>query len=388
MQTSTAQSQGFTVRQVEGLKDIKAEDWNQLVPDNNPFLLYDFLHGLEKHRCLDGHGWLPCHLLLNDNDKLIAAIPLYLKSNSYGEFVFDWAWADAYERAGGSYYPKLVSAIPFSPVSGPRLLIHPQHAQQETIKKHLIEACLHFVKTNKLSSFHCLFPDKEEVAAFSNHAFLLRKTCQFHWHNQAYRDFDDFLDKLSSKKRKQIKRERRQVKEQGLEIEALMGKDISEQQWRVFYNFYCSTFHRRWGEPRLTLDFFLSLSETLPEQTLLFLAKHQAKYVAGAFAMRGQDALYGRHWGCSEQFSQLHFELCYYQTIEFSIKHGIQRVDAGVQGEHKINRGFQALALPSCHWIAHDGFRQAIDDYLRRERVEIDRYVAMLKEHSPFKRNT
>ncbi len=375
------------LRQVEGLAAVAKDEWDQLLPGGNPFLRYDFLAGLEQHECLAGHGWRPCHLLLNDCDggRLLGAMPLYLKDNSYGEFVFDWAWADAYERAGGQYYPKLVCAIPFSPVRGPRLLIHPDYPDKELLKKALIEAGLRVAQTNRLSSLHGLFVDDQDIAAFSRQDFLLRKTIQFHWHNRGYRDFQDFLGGMSSKKRKQIRRERRRVQEQNIQIEVLRGGEISERQWQEFYQFYCATFYRRWGAPRLTLDFFLSLSQNLPEQTLLILARHERRYVAGAFAMLDDNTLFGRHWGCSRQFNNLHFELCYYQTIEFCIRHGLQRVDAGVQGEHKLHRGFEPVGVTSTHWIGPPRFRAAIDDYLRREIPEIDRHIAMLREHLPYK---
>jgi len=385
MHDSAHPAGGFQLRQATSLADVSRHEWDQLVPDNHPFLLYDFLAGLEQHKCLAGHGWLPCHLLISSADTLLGAMPLYLKDNSYGEFVFDWAWADAYERAGGQYYPKLVCAIPFAPVCGPRLLIHPDYPDKNAIKKSLIDACLHIVRTNRLSSFHCLFADEQDMGAFSEQGLLSRNTIQFHWRNRKYRDFQDFLDSMSSKKRKQIKRERRQVREQNIQVDILPGKEISEQQWQEFYQFYCATFYRRWGSPRLTLDFFLSLSENLPEQTLLIMARHEKNYVAGAFAMLDKSTLYGRHWGCSQQFANLHFELCYYQTIEYCIQQGLQSIDAGVQGEHKLNRGFEPLAMPSAHWIEHAGFKTAIDDYLHRETPELDRQIAMLRQHLPYK---
>ena len=214
---------------------------------------------------------------------------------------------------------------------------------------------------------------------------LLRKTCQFHWHNDGYRDFDEFLDALTSKRRKQIRRERRRVQDAGVQIEVLIGEEILPRHWDAFYEFYCSTFYRRWGSPRLTPDFFHSLSTALPRNTLLILARHGGAYVAGAFAMLGRNTVYGRHWGCSEQFPFLHFELCYYQTIEFCINNGLARVDAGVQGEHKLNRGFQPVATLSCHWISHQGFRRAIDRFLDQETAEMDQYVSALGGHLPFR---
>lgn len=361
------------------------EQWNRLNTDNNPFLRHEFLYGLEITNCLEPEGWHGQHICIEDDGQLIAAMPLYLRSNSYGEFVFDWAWADAFERAGGSYYPKFVSAIPFTPVRGQRLLVDKSRADSIEMKKLLIETLVHSTQQNNISSCHSLFPIEEELPLYSEQGFMLRHSFQFHWQNKGYRDFDDFLSRLSSKKRKQIKRERRQAIEAGIEIEILTGNDISDAQWQVFYEFYCSTFHKRWGNPRMTLDFFRHLSEKMPESTLLILASQAGNYIAGAFAMVGEETLYGRHWGCKRQLPFLHFELCYYQTIDYCIRNGLKAVDAGVQGEHKLNRGFDPVRTFSAHWIHHQGFRKAIDDFLVRERDEIEFYIGNMEQHSPYK---
>ncbi|MBF8269207.1 MAG: uncharacterized protein HW386_916 [Gammaproteobacteria bacterium] len=376
---------GFTIQQASSLNTIGATDWNRLASTNNPFLSYEFLQGLEECDCLEAQGWLPQHLVVYEQSRLVGALPLYLKTNSYGEFVFDWSWADAYERAGGQYYPKLVSAIPFTPVQGPRLLIDKSHDRPEVIKAVLLQTIVEITETRGISSFHCLLQDPPDEPGYSAYQFLPRKSIQFHWHNHAYRDFDDFLERLSSKKRKQIKRERRQVREAGLEIEVLSGDMITPRLWRIFYEFYCSTFHKRWGNPRLSCEFFQLLSERLPHQTLLLLASKNRNYVAGAFAMLNGDTLYGRHWGCNSQYSNLHFELCYYQTIDYCIRNGLTTLDAGVQGEHKLSRGFEPVITWSHHWIRHQGFRKAIHDFLDRESVEIDEYVRQLISHLPYK---
>lgn len=378
-------SQELTVRQLDNLGEVTATGWNSLLDNTNPFIRHEYLHGLEKHDCLSGHGWTPQHLLVWSNETLVGALPLYARSNSYGEFVFDWAWADAYEQSGGKYYPKLVSAIPFAPVIGPRLLVKPDYPGAQQVKSRLLAHLTGLADTAGLSSCHALFTDVRDSDSFRQAGFMQRLTCQFHWLNRDWRDFDDFLDSLTSKKRKQIKRERKQAVEHGIEVVILTGDQVDDAQWQAYYRFYCSTFHRRWGSPRLTLDFFRMLGATMPSSTLLILAKQDNTYVAGAFAMLGDDTLYGRHWGCSEQFPFLHFELCYYQTIEYAIRHGLKKVDAGVQGEHKLARGFEPVAACSWHWIRPRGFRRAVEDYLLRETVEINRYLQQLHEQLPYR---
>ncbi len=374
----------YSIRSINTLLEIPAAAWNRLNPAGHPFLRHEFLAGLEKFRCLDDHGWHPAHLIVTAENEIAGALPLYFKSNSTGEFVFDWSWAEAYERAGGQYYPKLVSAIPFSPVTGPRCLVRDDQNRNE-ITLLLISTALQLVEETQVSGLHFLFPDESEAFVLQQHGLLLRKGCQYHWHNHGYRDFDDFLDQLNSKRRKEIKRERRAVHEAGIEIEILHGREITSRHWEAFYPFYTSTFERKWGEPRLTLPFFESLSDSLPEATLLFLAKKGNTYVAGALALQGPEILYGRHWGCRQQFPFLHFELCYYQTIEYCIRQRLEKLDAGAQGEHKISRGFVPVSTWSAHWLAHDQFRAAIADFLERERKHIDRYMNNISTHTAYR---
>lgn len=371
-------------RVVNDLTTISPEKWQGLGFDNNPFLSYPFLSGLEKFNCLANQNWQSSHIVIEDKDELLGVLPLYIKRDSYGEFVFDWAWADAYQQAGRNYYPKLVSAIPFTPVAGSRLLVKNSDAS-DAIKKNLLDAALSLMKEQHFSSTHFLFPKEENMSIFMNNGGLKRITCQFHWFNENYRDFQDFTDSLTSKKRKQILKERREVKKSGVEIERLNGNDISSAQWKIFYQFYCRTFYSKWGEPRLTLDFFEAIGKELPEQTLLILAKKDSEYIAGAFAMSDANTLYGRHWGCGMYIPCLHFELCYYQTIEYAIEKQLKRLDAGVQGEHKLARGFRPVAMPSAHWIREDDFRNAIANYLEKETDMMQNHIAMLETHLPFK---
>ena len=376
----------ITIRQTGSLEQVDKSEWNQLDCGGNPFLRYDFLYGLERFKCLDGHGWQPCHLLLSAaDDRLLGAMPLYLRDNSNGEFVFDWAWADAYQRAGGNYYPKLVSAIPFTPVRGPRILINRSAGREQDIKNTIVKTVADLAQRSQLSSFHCLFTAEEDLEILEKNDLLLRRTCQFHWHNRDYEDFDHFLQGMTSKRRKQIRRERRTVRDEGVEIMRLVGADITEEHWEVFYEFYCNTFYQRWGSPRLTLDFFHHLSTAMPDNTLLILAKQGKDYVAGAFAMLSDTTLYGRHWGCDRYLANLHFELCYYQTIEHCLAHRLASVDAGVQGEHKLNRGFEPHLALSGHWIRHPRFRLAIDNFLEQETAQLEAYVKTLEGHLPFK---
>ena len=369
---------------LESLAAIDATAWDALAGDN-PFLRHGFLYGLEATGCLEPQGWYSQHLAVYDGDTLCGALPLYIRDNSYGEFVFDWSWAEAYERAGGRYYPKLVSAVPFSPVTGKRLLIADTHPERAAIAQLLIGSALGAVEENQLSSWHCLFPDEQELVDFDQAGLARRLGCQYHWFNHDYRDFDHFLADLNSKKRKQIKRERRIVAEHEVDIEVLTGAGISAEQWRVFHGFYCSTFERKWGEPRLTEAFFQSLEQRLPGSAVLIMARAGDRYVAGAFALKSDSVLYGRHWGCNAQFDNLHFELCYYQTIAYCIEHGLSKLDAGAQGEHKLARGFVPVRTWSAHWIRDAGFRKAVGDFLKRERQAMELHMHELSAHVAFK---
>ncbi|MCZ6894606.1 MAG: GNAT family N-acetyltransferase [Gammaproteobacteria bacterium] len=371
---------------LDSLADIDPKVWDAMA-GGDPFLKHGFLHGLEVTGCLAPQGWYPQHLAVYDDEVLRGVLPLYVRDNSYGEFVFDWSWADAFERAGGNYYPKLVTAIPFSPVTGRRLLIDPNAEDRAQIAELMVGAGVRACDDNGMSSWHCLFPEPDELASFEKAGLLTRLGCQYHWFNHDYADFDDFLAALTSKKRKQIKRERRKVCEQDLEIEVLVGDDISADHWSIFHRFYCSTFYRKWGEPRLTELFFQTLNERLPGAPMLLLASADGEYFAGAFALVGEDTLYGRHWGCSASRDNLHFELCYYRTIEYCIRHGLKRLDAGAQGEHKLARGFIPVSTWSMHWIRDTGFRHAVGEFVKRERQALEQQMRALEAHVAFKQN-
>jgi len=311
--------------------------------------------------------------------------PSVSQDQLHGEFVFDWDWAEACERAGINYYPKLVSAIPFAPVTGARLLVRNDFPEPSLLRRSLIDTAIETARESGSSGIHFLFPESPDQEALSQQGFMIRHSFQYHWHNRNYENFDDFLEGLNSKRRKQIKKERAAVRSARIEIEILQGGEISDRQWRTFQQFYASTFHRKWGEPRLTLPFFQSLGSTLPQSTLLFLARSGDEYIAGAFAMRNSDTLYGRHWGCLDQFRFLHFELCYYQTIEYCIRHNLQVLDAGVQGEHKVHRGFLPAPVCSAHWIADRNLRRAIERYLYDEHRLITHHMKQLSLHSAYK---
>ena len=372
---------------VATLAKVEATAWDHLVSDACPLVSHAYLAGLEVHRCLSSHGWHPTHALAYDGSRLVGALPLYLRDNSYGEFVFDWAWAEAFQKAGGRYYPKLVTAVPFTPSAGPRLLIDPtaDNAEAEAIATHLIDAAIGLAAGNKLSSWHCLFPDSAQIPHFTRPDLILREGCQYHWYNQGYPSFDEFLGTLNSKRRKEIKRERRDVAAQNLIFEIVEGPDITAAHWATFYQFYCDTFDRKWGAPRLTEEFFNYLSGCPTALPVLFLARDADGYVAGAFAVRGKDALYGRHWGCNRYVKFLHFELCFYQTIDYCIQRGIRHLDAGAQGEHKIPRGFIAEKTWSVHWINDPGFRRAVAEFCHREQHQIERYIDAVDDHSAYR---
>lgn len=373
------------LRVVRRLHELPAAEWNALDDSGDPFLRHEFLAGLEDHGCLKGHGWDPLHLAAFVDGTLVAALPLYARDNSYGEFVFDWNWADAYTRSGGRYYPKLVTAVPFTPVAGRRLLRLAGHPAAAEAAQMLIEAVLGLTEQVNASSWHCLFPQDEDLPCFEHPDLLLREGCQYHWYNGGYADFEAFLAGLTAKRRKEIRRERRDCAALGLEIELLEGRAITPAHWAVFHDFYCATFERKFGEPRLTLSFMRYLSTAMPDAPVLLLAKDQGRYVAGAFALRGGDTLYGRHWGCSGFYRNLHFELCYYRYIDYAIRHGLRHFDAGAQGEHKVARGFVPVKTWSVHWLRDPGFRKAVAEFLRRETRAIDLYVDDVAAHTAYR---
>jgi predicted N-acyltransferase len=367
------------------LDRVPADSWNQLAGGRNPFVRHEFLGALERNDCLGARrGWQPRHLLVLDNGEVVGALPQYVKSHSYGEFVFDWSWAEAYAQAGIPYYPKLVAAVPYTPVTGPRLLAK-SGADASAIKRTLIEAALAYAQREKLSSAHWLFTGQDDTAGLVDTGLLSRTGCQFHWFNQGYRDFTDYLDSLNSKRRKQIKRERRDVARAGITVDILSGRKITPSLWATYERFYRSTFDRKWGAASLTLGFFQALGATLADTVVLVLARQRQQPVAAALCLRGSDTLYGRHWGAAAYYPSLHFELCYYQTIDYCIRHGLARFEAGAQGEHKVSRGFQPVLTSSAHWIADRRLRRAIADFVAREHAAVVRHIEHLREHLPFK---
>ncbi len=363
----------------ESLKEIPAEQWNALAGDSNPFIQHDFLLAFETGQCLENYGWFPRYFLIhNELEELIGAMPAYEKHNSYGEFVFDWAWADAYHRAGLKYYPKLVVSIPYSPCQGPRILAKDNDAQ---IKSTLIQFALKFCEQNNYSSAHWLFTLDDDYRALEQHTELQRFDYQFHWQNHDYKNFDDFLARLTSKKRKNIRQERRKVREQGIEIKTFRGNELDEEQWKKIYFFYQITFMKKSGSPTLSLEFFKAIANRL----LIIFAYNDQEAVAGAICVLGKDTLYGRHWGCFEEFDSLHFEVCYYTGIEYCIEHGLKTFEPGAQGEHKIARGFLPVKTRSAHWVAHPDFHRVLLDHLQREADALDGYGEELMAASPYR---
>jgi predicted N-acyltransferase len=368
------------LKTVSSLADIDPHAWNALAASDNPFVQHEFLLALEKHHCLEPWGWQPHYILAYDSNSLAGACPAYIKHNSYGEFVFDWAWADAYQRNGLEYYPKLVIAAPFTPAFGPRLLTGVGD-DKTVIRQQLIQAAIETVDENSLSGAHWLFCDTDDREQLQQAGMLMRSDFQYHWSNNGYRDFDHFLAHLNSKKRKNIRRERRKVSEANITTEIIRGDDLDEEQWRVLYDFYRITFLRKSGAPTLSLEFFQAMSHRLRA----IFARHRNRIVAGAICFESSDTLYGRHWGCYEDYDSLHFEVCYYSGIDYCIRQGLQRFEPGAQGEHKIARGFMPTRTWSAHWIAHEGFRQAIRRHLEYEASAMDDYYQQLLASQPYR---
>lgn len=385
-------SDSFQIRVLNSLKDIDPASWNNLQPSDrvNPFVTHEFLYALEKSGSATSQaGWLGQHLVLEDDSGImLGALPCYLKNHSQGEYVFDHGWADAFERAGGNYYPKLQCSVPFTPATSPRFLV-PQCEGQEVRIMALAQGLQQLCERMEVSSAHITFMEKDEWGVAGKQGYLQRKDQQFHWLNDGYKTFEDFLNVLSSRKRKNIKKERRiALKDNGVTIELLRGDEISERVWDRFFAFYNDTGARKWGQPYLTREFFSLVGKTMPERTLLIMAKREDEYVAGAINFIGDDCLYGRHWGCLEDHPCLHFEICYYQAIDYAITHGLKRVEAGAQGSHKLARGYIPVTTHSAHWITHLGLRDAVSDYLVHERREVDRHNKILSEHAPFKKES
>ncbi|MBI3561469.1 MAG: GNAT family N-acetyltransferase [Gammaproteobacteria bacterium] len=372
-------------RIIGSLREITAANWDRLNGDDHPFVQHAFLLALEQHRCLKEYGWYPQHLLLEDHGKIIAAMPMYLKDNSYGEFIFDWSWALAYQRAGMPYYPKLVCSIPYTPATGPRLLIA-RDADYTRSARTLLSAATQHAQQLQTSSIHWLFTDPRDTDFFQSQQLPVRLSYQFQWENHGYTSFDHFLEDFSADKRKKIKRERRRVVEQDIHLEIRHGDEMTEELWSIYYQFYCDTFARKSGMPTLSLDFFKAVGDALPRQVVVVFALHSSKYVASAFNYRSATTLYGRHWGCAEEYHSLHFEACYYQGLDYCIANNLHRFEPGAQGEHKLSRGFLPTLTRSAHWIDQPQFRSAITQFVQREQHAVEAEVnLLLSEHSPFK---
>lgn len=384
---------------IGSLQEVDADEWNALCMQTQtetayPFTRHEFLIAMERHEAVgEKYGWFPQYLIAQDetSNKLVAALPMYLKNNSYGELVFDWAWADAYHRSGIEYYPKLVVAIPYTPATGPRILyssVYNASYNNNELKQQMIDVATEHAKKIGVSSLHWLFTDQQETDLFSKHKdYMLRLGCQFHWANKNYHSFDDYLGHLTQSKRKKIKQERRRVKEQGIKLEVLHGNEMTEEQWDVYHQFYCDTFDRKSGYATFSKSFFKEIATTMPKNIVVVLAKKNNDYVAAAFNIRGANTLYGRHWGCSDDFHGLHFEACYYQGLEYCIDNNLGFFEPGAQGEHKISRGFLPTETWSAHWIKNSDFNTAIRRSLDYELEAMKEYFDELQQRSPFKSN-
>jgi len=371
----------------DSISGIPALEWNRLAGDAYPFVKHEFLAAAERSGCVsEATGWTPRHVGIYDaRGTLVAAMPLYEKTHSWGEFVFDWNWAQAYHRAGIQYYPKLVSAIPFTPAASATLLTRQSDADLES---QLLQQALEIAKHEGHSSLHVLFPLDKELPALRSAGLKIRKDCQFHWHNNAYRNFDEFLSEFSSAKRKKVRRDRRHVAEEGVTFRWLEGHQLDRSLWADVYALISETFMQRGSLPYYDCDFFVEVSERLPQNLLVVLAEKNHSLIATAVFYRSSNALYGRYWGANTQINALHFETCYYQGIDYCIDNGLQRFEPGTQGEHKISRGFTPVSTWSAHWLARPEFYAAIGRYLDEEQRHIDRYIDAVKQHSPFKQQT
>ena len=373
---------------VDRLADVPAAEWNALDGDGNPFVTHAFLEALEAHSCVGGDsGWAPRHLLLRDEaGRLAGAVPRYEKAHSWGEFVFDWNWAQSYARAGLPYYPKQLAAVPFTPVTGPRLLVR-QGPDSARLRRRLAEWLVESARRDGVSGAHVNFTTTEDQAALEEAGFLRRHDCRFLWRNRGYRDFDDFLDGLRADKRKKLRRERRRVTEAGIEVETLPGERIDEALWQTIFGFTERTFLRHGNAHYLTAGFLAEVARRLPGDVLVVLARQAGAPLAASIFVQGGGTLYGRYWGAARHEDCLHFEACYYRGIEHCIAQGLASFDPGTQGEHKLARGFAPTLTSSAHWLAQGEFRAAVARYLERERAAVAEYVAAAATHLPFQRD-
>jgi predicted N-acyltransferase len=375
------------VRFLKSISDVDAASWNALAGSVQPFVRHEFLLALELSGCaVPRTGWTARHVLIEDpSGRVRGAMPLYRKGHSRGEFVFDFSWANAYAQHGLKYYPKLLTAIPFTPVAGPRLLVEPG-PDAAALTAALMQAAADYARSEDLSSWHVLFPGERDLAALRGAGLIERRDCQFHWFNRGYESFDAFLAGFTAEKRKKAKRERRRVAEAGIEFDTRLGGEMDDALWDPVYAFYADTFYRHGHEPYLNLDFFKRIAAAMPERLMLKIARHGAEPIAVAIFFVGDDALFGRYWGAGGNFHSLHFETCYYQGIEYCIEHGLQRFEPGTQGEHKVPRGFVPTLTSSLHDIVDPRFSTAIRDFARREAIGVDRYAASVNEHIPYHR--
>jgi hypothetical protein len=379
------------IRSIERLADVPSADWDRLAnpaPDRqNPFVAHAFLESLEASGSVGPRtGWLPRHLILEDGARIVGAMPLYLKSHSQGEYVFDHGWAEAYQRAGGSYYPKLQAAVPFTPVPGPRILVGDGSGADATRELALARGAVEVASRLGVSSLHVTFLDEAAAVRISSAGYMLRSGRQFHWFNRGYRTFEDFLASLASRKRKTVRKERLEALGHGIAIQHVQGAEITEAHWDAFFDFYMDTGGRKWGRPYLNRRFFSELGQRMADRCLLVMARRDGRYIAGALNLIGGDCLYGRYWGAIEHHPCLHFEVCYYQAIEWAIANGVPRVEAGAQGDHKLARGYEPVATFSSHWIADAGFARAVGRFLAEERAHIEEERQMLAEFLPFRK--
>lgn len=382
-----AEAPSWTARTVQAIGDIAAADWDRLNPTANPFLRHAFLKALEDTGCVGrDSGWLPMHIAVDDGDgKLVGVAPTYLKGHSQGEFVFDHGWAEAFERAGGRYYPKMQIAVPFTPATGPRFLVGPGPGAAER-RDALIGTAVELCRRMELSSLHVTFATEAEWAALGRVGLSQRRDQQFHFEDAGYGDFEGFLTALNSRKRKDLRKERAAALDNGIEVHWLTGSDLTEEVWDAFFAFYMDTGRRKWGYPYLNRAFFSALGAVMADRILLIMAKRDGRWIAGALNVIGPDTLYGRYWGCLEDHRFLHFEICYYQAMDYALAHGLKRVEAGAQGGHKLARGYRPVDTYSAHWIADPGFRRAVDDFLKREGSAIDAEKVHLDARTPFRK--
>ncbi|WP_084657319.1 GNAT family N-acetyltransferase [Hydrogenovibrio kuenenii] len=380
------------IKSFSTIDQIPADQWNALAPNQYPFILHEYLNALETHECVgEKYGWIPCHIGVFHQDQLIAALPLYEKYNNYGEFVFDQAWESAWKQVGLDYYPKLVSAMPYTPARGPRFLTtenhpHIDNAQQQML---LLNAIKSLCNEYQLSGAHILFADAKQQSWLESlpeeNNLLFRHDTQFHWFNQDYETFDDFLAKLTSKKRKNIKQERRALKESGITFRILDGHTATKTDWANFSYFYDKTFIEKWSTPTLNKDFFIEVAQKLPDSIVLVLADLDDQCIAGALMFRSEDTLYGRHWGAIKDVKHLHFETCFYQGIEYAIQQGIKIFEPGAGGEHKIARGFIPVPIHSTHWLRVNPFEEGIDHFIEQEKAAVNGYMDECEDMSPYK---